>query len=882
MEGESYEEESLLDETPPLIGPSDATILESVQAKLKKQLLDKKQELDEKIYEQNVALKKATKNREEAGVQLYDLQCNLAGLHLSLHKATTELHTTSDAHLKVKEELDKQGAKHALRSAEHKTLHEKVELTRLELDNLQNTLKQLEHFVEKIKGEIALSRRATYVGEEIVLKAEKEKKEQDYLIDLLQQRIKHLHEKQALLKAQLSAQERESKVAYVALAEAGIEMETMNHEKKQVTSQWQSSLIVLARCDQALQAMLDAVVAQNEQAISIDGEKNNYKKVIMVEQDKAERQGVTLMKIDSAMKEVQKRIQQTVKKRMKMLEHYAKILLKVEEVEGNIEKVNAEIATFEFEIKVINKAFFKETSKIQVLEDEILTKLLEQVCLEQKSAYATVANTVNLRKLVKKEDTMATEINFDLARIRVDVLAVMSYNQEVSAALRAINTEVEDKCAQIVKLQAEIKRRFQEVDMKTKEFDRLTKQYEKLTHGLNDKATTPWEAMINSLKTEIDLKSKSSSELQKQWLGVQTILVGIQTENNNLTEKIQKLRNDKVMLVARKQRVDSQFESLAKATKDFKMVIRVKQNLIIRLNDLISKNVCLQQTLGEDNENLQIDHYIALKDMASETMQLQVELEEFQNEKEYASRHMSQLEHHVLLWKYKISYELQIQAAIDPNVGQSVLTAMKKEVERLQLKHDGLLLERKKLIAGLESRIDNRKTISIRVEVTSQKKGVDGPASLESGLFRTCAELRKSIHDTDGNAVALDQLLQELEQLRGSLNIKVVEMDNQNAAIALQEEDLRTQLRQVLGTKVKLLMMTSMHQRMVRRHEDYRSKKWKGISIKKDLVSDVRDTRLKCNQLNRLVDDFINKLPALQQKLDLMALQLELVVTVSR
>ncbi len=224
----------------------------------------------------------------------------------------------------------------------------------------------------------------------------------------------------------------------------------------------------------------------------------------------------------------------------------------------------------------------KETSKIQVLEDEILTRLLEQVSLEQKSAYATVANTVNLRKLVKKEDTMATEINFDLARIRVDVLAVMSYNQEVSAALRAINTEVEDKCAQIVKLQAEIKRRFQEVDMKTKEFDRLTKQYEKLTYGLNDKATTPWEAMINSLKTEIDLKSKSSSELQKQWLGVQTILVGIQTENNNLTEKIQKLRNDKVMLVARKQRVDSQFESLTKATKDFKMVIRVKQNLIIR------------------------------------------------------------------------------------------------------------------------------------------------------------------------------------------------------------------------------------------------------------------------------------------------------------
>jgi len=33
--------------------------------------------------------------------------------------------------------------------------------------------------------------------------------------------------------------------------------------------------------------------------------------------------------------------------------------LKVEEVEGNIEKVNAEIATFEFEIKVLHIRTFE-------------------------------------------------------------------------------------------------------------------------------------------------------------------------------------------------------------------------------------------------------------------------------------------------------------------------------------------------------------------------------------------------------------------------------------------------------------------------------------------------------------------------------------------
>lgn len=81
--------------------PRDAKVLERVQEKLKKQLLDRKQELDERLYEQKRNLKKATKDREEAGVQLYDLQCNLAGLHLNLHKASTELATASEAHTKV-------------------------------------------------------------------------------------------------------------------------------------------------------------------------------------------------------------------------------------------------------------------------------------------------------------------------------------------------------------------------------------------------------------------------------------------------------------------------------------------------------------------------------------------------------------------------------------------------------------------------------------------------------------------------------------------------------------------------------------------------------------------------------------------------------------
>lgn len=80
-------------------------VLAQVQEKLKKQLLDRKNELDDKIYEQKRQLICATRDREEAGVQLYDLQCNLSSLHASLNKTTSALAIATQGHAKVKTTL---------------------------------------------------------------------------------------------------------------------------------------------------------------------------------------------------------------------------------------------------------------------------------------------------------------------------------------------------------------------------------------------------------------------------------------------------------------------------------------------------------------------------------------------------------------------------------------------------------------------------------------------------------------------------------------------------------------------------------------------------------------------------------------------------------
>jgi predicted nucleic acid-binding Zn-ribbon protein len=104
----------------------------------------------------------------------------------------------------AKKELAAVQGQHAEQSKEMAVMRERLEQTNLELDDLLNTLKQVEKYNEEIKGEIAVNRRLTYASEELMAQKEKAKKEEDLQITLMQTRLKHQYEKQALYRAQLA------------------------------------------------------------------------------------------------------------------------------------------------------------------------------------------------------------------------------------------------------------------------------------------------------------------------------------------------------------------------------------------------------------------------------------------------------------------------------------------------------------------------------------------------------------------------------------------------------------------------------------------------------------------------------------------------------
>jgi coiled-coil domain-containing protein 40 len=152
------------------------------------------------------------------------------------------------------------------------------------LDKLGATLRQVEAHNDAVRGEIAVTRRAAAAAEDAVQRLEKEKQQQDYLIDDLQARacgiiwlmrlmsictglrgqaqphklclhiacpqetMRSLQQQHALYSAQLVSQARETRAAKEMLAEAESEMEGVRFEKKQLLAQWRGSLNAIQRC----------------------------------------------------------------------------------------------------------------------------------------------------------------------------------------------------------------------------------------------------------------------------------------------------------------------------------------------------------------------------------------------------------------------------------------------------------------------------------------------------------------------------------------------------------------------------------------------------------------------------------------------------------
>lgn len=98
-----------------------------------------------------------------------------------------------------------------------------------------------------------------------------------------------------------------------------------------------------------------------------------------------------------------------------------------------------------------------------------------------------------------------------------------------------------------------------------------------------------------------------------------------------------------------------------------------------------------------------------------------------------------------------------MQEALDPNVGQSEIEELKKELHRMELRYNSLLKEQSKIVAEAERAIDKKEQIEMKYVASVKKETLKQKAPATSNQLKNAMrsikenqnKIMKSLQDTE-------------------------------------------------------------------------------------------------------------------------------------
>lgn len=92
--------------------------------------------------------------------------------------------------------------------------------------------------------------------------------------------------------------------------------------------------------------------------------------------------------------------------------------------------------------------------------------------------------------------------------------------------------------------------------------------------------------------------------------------------------------------------------------------------------------------MTNDNFNIENEFKQKLKELENESIKLENSIATLKEEKADILAEIVEDERQILLWERKIQLEKEMQDALDPNIGQTEIVAMKKEIHRMELRYE--------------------------------------------------------------------------------------------------------------------------------------------------------------------------------------------------
>jgi len=764
---------------------ADHPAYKRLQEAWRKQLTGHNDRVTLQLREKQEELKKLVKHREDIGVTLYGAQQQLAKLQLQLEQLHDKYAMVQGQRLEDDEKLKNVTSDWEGKKVEVEEATRRLAKSQDELNQLNITVRQVQEYNEQMKAEIQVTRRATYKAEDHIKQIEEMKSKQDLLIDSMNEDIKRLTERKALLDAQISAQRQETEAAMATLREASREMEAIEFEKKQLMMQWRSSLVGMQRRDEALQNVQKALEEQSEAELAIENEIRGLHSSIRTEQERHEQLCALRDRNDKEMQYLQSQMTSLKQEREKLMDQYSTLNKSMDQHLEETQKLKAAITEQTRSMEVLERNMQNVSREITAMVGKIEEEQSEQTTCERVTA--------NSRKRMKKirEEIAAKEVETqnllnEIARVTVDSLNTKAHNQMLKDRHKQLSDELADREKLIEQYEQEIRKRHHQIEKKQLFVDRLNREYdEKRTKleaelGNDEDVAGPQEAKLKHMRKAINELTKECSEMQKDWIQKQTQLLSISSETDKLKATLNENKNKKMVLEQKKLRIEGQLSSHEKEIKELENNMKHLRFDMDRMNSALVKNEARSGEISNTNQMMETEFVQKLKEIENRCLDMERDVEKLKLEKDQMNQDILESERQVLLWERKITLEREMQAALDPNVGQSDAAAMKKEIHRMELRLEQLKRRQEQTIVEMERAIHKRDAIALKLEPKAQKtKKAASAANVKRQLqslrnnLKLCtqanSDAEQKISERQRDLAELQQTIEQAAQEYGNL-----------------------------------------------------------------------------------------------------------------
>ena len=766
-------------------------LMERAQEALHSQLEQTLDRLKSEYSEKEEGLRNITKDKEEVGVEMYGLQQQLARLQMNLENNHEELGGLVDNRAQ-EEHLLSQVKESYTTFKSSKDEHVKQALKcQSELDAINDTLRQIEDYNEEMESEIAITKRATYKAEDTVQTLEQHKGGQDVLLDRLSSQIVKMEEELTLYESQIQSQKEEAEAAKGVTMDTSDQMELITFEKKQLIQYWKSSLIGLTRRNEAVTKANEALKQAQNKVTDLEMEFEGIKREILEEQNLNETLVGKKDRLDSELRFTLEKIKGVKEERASMAERYDLIKKSIKETDAEELKVDLTTTQLNNEMERVVQNVQVVTREKQQLEQSIIVQLSEESTINKASVNAR-KKTREVLSNIHEMEIEESHVNNEIARLNMDVLNARMHTTQLQDTLTNLEADLNEKEMLAEKYEMEIRQRHDEIEKKMYRVDRLNKEYEKIveqaTRSGDDELTGPLEATIRHLGREIETMNNQTEDLQSEWLNLQTGLVTTSSKVEEMNDENGELKAKVTVLVQKKNRLNSEWSILEAETKSIEQRCLTLRNDISKLGSLLSDNTEMKNNLDYESSITELQFVDRLKELESETIDTQEKIKDEEDSKSQCCDEIVETERQVLLWEKKLQLEKEMREALDPNIGQSEVKEMEREIHRMKIRLEEVCREEEVILKEIERSIYKREDIAVRYSQRNQaeaskkqrtKRGNKGGSSesssslTQNGLRKKVGGLKREVRSTSSEAGEISNAILErknqIEEVTGML-----------------------------------------------------------------------------------------------------------------